>query len=134
MGDRKQNILRAVEVLSKTKHIKVDQLSTICETLPIGIREQRYFLNAVLEIKTLLSPIDLQKALMDIEARLGRVRLQRWGPRLIDLDILYYGDDAIDAPTLKIPHPEILNRPFIMNGLTELGVFVGPGFRRGDVS
>jgi len=132
MGDRKQNILRALEMLWTTKQIKVDQLSTICETLPIGIREQDPFLNAILKIRTLLSPIDLHKALTEIESRLGRVRLRRWGPRVIDLDILYYGNETVDLPDLKVPHPEIVNRPFVLNSLRELNCPCGPGFHRGD--
>jgi len=120
MGDRKQNILRSLEMLSNTKHVQVDQLSTICETRPIGIRAQRSFLNAILKIRTSLGPGGLHKVLMDIETKLGRVRLQRWGPRLIDLDILYYGDEVVNTPTLKIPHPEIANRPFVQAGLREL--------------
>ena len=122
MGDRKRNMLRSLEMLSMTKHIDVQELSTIRETVPIGIRDQGLFLNAVLRIRTSLNPIDLYQVLMDIESRLGRVRLRRWGPRLIDLDILYYGREVINTPILKIPHPEISNRPFIIEGLRELGM------------
>jgi 2-amino-4-hydroxy-6-hydroxymethyldihydropteridine diphosphokinase len=133
MGDRKVNLLRSIDMLSKTRGIEVRELSTICETMPIGIREQDAFLNAVLRIKTLLDPFGLQQVLLNIENRLGRVRVQRWGPRMIDLDILFYSDEEIDTPNLKIPHPEIRNRPFVVDGLKELNVFIDPGFRRGDM-
>lgn len=132
MGDRKLNLLRSIDMLTKTRGIEVRELSTICETMPIGIRDQSAFLNAVLKIKTMLDPFDLQEVLLNVENCLGRVRVQRWGPRRIDLDILIFGDKSINTPKLKIPHPEIQNRPFVVDGLRELNVFVDPGFRRGD--
>ena len=121
MGNRKHNILRAVEMLSRTKGIEVSVLSTLVETKPVGpLPNQPDFLNAVIEIETALSPIELLDALLSIEARLGRVRAERWGPRTIDLDILLYGNKTIKHPRLTIPHPEIQNRPFVQAGLREL--------------
>ncbi len=121
VGDRKLNILRALNMLTLTRGIHVSNVSTLVETKALGpIRDQPDFLNGVVKVETVLSPFELLDQLLFIEARLGRVRHQRLGPRIIDLDILLYGDETIDHPRLKIPHPEILHRPFVQAALVEL--------------
>ncbi len=127
MGNRKQNILRTLDMLTLAQGIRVGTLSTLVETTPMGpLRDQPDFLNGVVEIDTVLSPVELLNQLLSIEARLGRIRSQRWGPRVIDVDILYFGNVKINTPKLKIPHPEILNRPFVCDSLRELRCPYGP--------
>ena len=121
LGDRKGNILRAVDLLRQSRQIDVKDVSTLLETQPVGpVHDQPPFLNGVAAIETSLKPEELLSELLSIEQRLGRVRKARWGPRNIDLDILLYGQERIDHPHLKIPHPEINNRAFIQAGLQEL--------------
>jgi 2-amino-4-hydroxy-6-hydroxymethyldihydropteridine diphosphokinase len=121
LGDRAENVARATELLGTTSGIFLRRRSKIQETKPIGPIKQPNFLNAVARIDTLLGPTELLDALLAIECRLGRVRKERWGPRKIDLDILLYGDRIIDHPRLRVPHPEILYRPFVLEGLREAG-------------
>ena len=120
-GDRKMNIMRSLQLLSNTRGISLSAVSTLLETQPVGpVHDQPPFLNGVAAIETSLSPFKLLAELLYIEQRLGRVRKERWGPRTIDLDILLYGDEEINHPRLKIPHPEISNRPFVVAALREL--------------
>ncbi len=122
LGDRHDNIQRAIDLLGKTPGIRVDHISEMLETEPIGKLDQPRFINCVAEVHTQLDPFKLHETCLGIEKALGRVRIERWGPRLIDLDILLYGKESIRHPTLTIPHPEISNRPFVQLGLKELGV------------
>jgi 2-amino-4-hydroxy-6-hydroxymethyldihydropteridine diphosphokinase len=120
LGDRKQNILRALEMLSGSRGIRLETVSTFLETDPIGLKDQPPYLNCVAEIVTTLDPADLQEACQSIEQRLGRRRALRWAPRTIDLDILLYGSKPVRNANLVIPHPEIANRPFVQAALREL--------------
>ena len=120
LGDRWKNIQTALEALSGWRGIRLRKVSTLLETDPIGFKDQPRFMNCVAELQTSLEPGALHEACLAVERRMGRVRVQRWGPRTIDLDILLYGNDSVDSPTLKIPHPEIANRPFVQEGLREL--------------
>jgi 2-amino-4-hydroxy-6-hydroxymethyldihydropteridine diphosphokinase len=123
LDDRKQNILRALSMLSNSRGISRKAVSTFLETDPIGLKDQPSYINCVAEIATELDPQRLQGVCLDIEQRLGRVRVMRWGPRTIDLDILIYGKKSVKEPSLVIPHPEIANRPFVQAGLLELGAY-----------
>jgi 2-amino-4-hydroxy-6-hydroxymethyldihydropteridine diphosphokinase len=120
LGDRKQNILRALSMLSDSRGVQLGSVSTFLETDPIGLKDQPRYLNCVAAVTTELDPSLLHEACLNIEKRLGRVRAQRWAPRTIDLDILLYGKKAVKQPNLVIPHPEIANRPFVQAGLWEL--------------
>ncbi len=120
VGDRKQNILRALSMLSDARGVRLGSVSTFLETDPIGLKDQPRYLNCVAAVATQLDPSLLHEACLNIEKRLGRVRAQRWAPRTIDLDILLYGKKAVKQPYLVIPHPEIANRPFVQAGLREL--------------
>jgi 2-amino-4-hydroxy-6-hydroxymethyldihydropteridine diphosphokinase len=124
MGDRESFITRAITILGTTPGVLLGRCSKLHETKPIGPIKQPKFINGVIRIETLLGPIELLDALLGIERRLGRVRKERWGPRTIDLDILLYGDKIIDHPRLRVPHPEIANRPFWLDGLRELGAWI----------
>ena len=120
LGDRRQYIDNAISELRKSKDIKVARVSSIYETEPVSDMPQGKFLNGVLEIETSLRARDLLKELNSIEKRLGRKREVKNGPREIDLDILYYGDERIAEGDLVVPHPKIQEREFVLKGLREL--------------
>ncbi|GAB5527142.1 MAG: 2-amino-4-hydroxy-6-hydroxymethyldihydropteridine diphosphokinase [Roseivirga sp.] len=119
LGDREKN-LSAARNLMKEEAIELKAVSSIYETAAWGIEQQPGFLNQVLEVATDLSPEALLKTLLAIELEMGRVRIQKWGERLIDIDILYYQDKVVDTADLKVPHPEIPNRRFTLVPLVEL--------------
>lgn len=119
IGDRKKNILKAIEELKKSGQ-KILKISSIYETKPWGFEKQRKFLNAVVKIKTFLSAVDLLQLCKSIERKIGRKKTFRWGPRKVDLDILFYGKKRINTRKLKIPHPEIKNREFVLRPLKEI--------------
>jgi 2-amino-4-hydroxy-6-hydroxymethyldihydropteridine diphosphokinase len=120
LGDREENLRRALELLRETVGIRVLRVSPWEETAPVGPVQPRY-LNAVAALETALSPLDLLDRLQAIEAKLGRVRDIRWGPRTIDLDLLIYGEDTVSHPRLTVPHPEIAHRDFVQRGLRQAG-------------
>ena len=120
LGDRRKNIRKALQVLKNTKGIRVEKISKIYETEPLGGPAQRKFLNGVVKIRTWLSPFQLLKALKKIEKNLGRKRTIRFGPRTIDLDILFYGAKVMNTQKLKIPHPRCLERKFVLEPLMEI--------------
>lgn len=121
LGDRRAYIEKAIEGLRKVEDIKVTRSSAIYETDPVSDIPQGKFLNGVIEIETSLGPEELLKELNRIEGALGRKRTIKNGPRTIDLDILYYGDENINEKDLTIPHPKIQEREFVLKGLKELG-------------
>jgi 2-amino-4-hydroxy-6-hydroxymethyldihydropteridine diphosphokinase len=114
LGDRRAMIAGAVE------RLRPRRVSAVVETEPVGYTEQPRFLNAVAEIETDLPPEDLLSRLLDVERGLGRVRVDRWGPRAIDLDLLLYGDERVTSESLSVPHPELHRRRFVLEGLAEL--------------
>jgi len=120
LGDRQGYIEKAIQKLKETKGIEVKRVSNIYETEPVGWPEQGKYLNGVIEIETDVEPKDLLRALQGIERQLGRKRIVKDGPRTIDLDILLYGDRNLDEPGLKIPHPKMHEREFVMKPLREL--------------
>jgi 2-amino-4-hydroxy-6-hydroxymethyldihydropteridine diphosphokinase len=121
LGQREKKIRLAVKEIAGLKDTKVLRLSRIIETKPIGgPARQRMFLNAVLKVRTRLKPLDLLKRLKLIECSLGRKKTVRWGPRAIDLDILFYGQQIICCRQLKIPHPKVFQRPFVFGPLLEV--------------
>ena len=120
LGDREKNISDAVHKMRDTQGIEVKKLSQIYEPEPVGGPKQPDFLNAVMHIETTLEPRELLLAVQDIENQLGRTRTIKYGPRTIDLDILIYGDKKIDEPDLKIPHPKMNEREFVLEPLKDL--------------
>jgi 2-amino-4-hydroxy-6-hydroxymethyldihydropteridine diphosphokinase len=115
LGDREAAIRRAAELIGARR------LSSICETEPWGIEDQPDFLNAVAELETELLPRALLDNLLELERELGRTRGgARYGPRTIDLDLLLYGDEIIDEPGLRVPHPHLHERGFVLEPLAEL--------------
>ncbi|MCX5677875.1 MAG: 2-amino-4-hydroxy-6-hydroxymethyldihydropteridine diphosphokinase [Candidatus Omnitrophica bacterium] len=120
LGDRRRYIDRAIRSIERSPGIHLKRASSIYETDPMGGVPQGKFLNGVLEIETALTPKALLKKLNGIEEALGRKRAVKNGPRTIDLDILYYGEEIIDDGDLVIPHPRINEREFVLKGLREL--------------
>jgi 2-amino-4-hydroxy-6-hydroxymethyldihydropteridine diphosphokinase len=115
LGDREALIRRAAEAVGAVR------LSTIRETEPWGVAEQPPYLNAAAELETTLAPRELLDRMLDVERQLGRERGgPRWGPRTIDLDLLLYGEQVIDEPGLRVPHPYLLERRFVLEPLAEL--------------
>jgi len=119
LGDRHRNCLRAVELL-KQGGVSVQKQSSLHETAPWGLTEQPAFINMVVEIETRLSPMELLSLLKKIEKDMGRQETVRWGPRIIDLDILLYDDITLKTDALIIPHPLMHEREFVLEPLSEL--------------
>lgn len=120
MGDKKKNLLEAIGKIGKLENTKVTSQSTILETEPFGYTEQDMFLNACIEIKTLFTPQELLEKLLSIELEMGRVRTIKWGPRIIDIDILFFDDEIIQDKNLAVPHPWISERMFVLEPLCEI--------------
>jgi 2-amino-4-hydroxy-6-hydroxymethyldihydropteridine diphosphokinase len=120
LGDRLTNLQGAVDALQIEPGLRVTGSSRVWETSPVGGPPQPDYLNAVLRIETDLSARDLLEAAHRVEARLGRVRSERWGARTIDVDILLYDDERIDEPDLIVPHPRMASRAFVLLPLLEL--------------
>lgn len=121
LGDRLQNIQEAKHLLENLPLVKILRGSSIYETEPVGgPAGQGKYLNAVWEIETGLAAATLLRQLLEIERRLGRIRDKIHGPRTLDLDILFFGDLVCDIPGLKIPHPQLQEREFVLRPLMEL--------------
>ena len=133
LGPREETLRRAVELIDRTPGVDVLAVSELRETEPVGAVDQPPFLNGAVALETSLSARELLDLLLDVECELGRVRNERWGPRLVDLDLLLYGAETIDEPGLRVPHPRLHERRFALEPLAELDPdLVIPG--RGRVS
>ncbi|SEJ68541.1 2-amino-4-hydroxy-6-hydroxymethyldihydropteridinediphosphokinase [Dyadobacter sp. SG02] len=119
LGDRPQVLAAAREAIADLAGSITSQ-SAIYETEPWGITYQPAFLNQVLEISTSLLPEDLLRIILNIEHDLGRVRYERWGARVIDIDMLYFGQVIMDSARLTLPHPRIQDRRFVLAPLAEI--------------
>lgn len=119
LGARENYLENAQKEISKRAGT-IKKRSSIIETKAYGYTEQDDFLNMAIEIETALEPHNLLEELLKIESELGRVRTIHWGPRTIDLDIIYYGDRIIDEDDLKIPHPELHKRDFVLKPIEEI--------------
>ncbi|RKY22887.1 MAG: 2-amino-4-hydroxy-6-hydroxymethyldihydropteridine diphosphokinase [Planctomycetota bacterium] len=120
LGDRYSNLARAVDRIRQLPSTLVEGQSGNYLTAPMGPRDQPDFLNSVIGISTEMSPGGLLDALKEIEKSLGREETYRWGPRLIDIDILLYDEIVIDEEDLKIPHPRMHEREFALEPLCEI--------------
>jgi 2-amino-4-hydroxy-6-hydroxymethyldihydropteridine diphosphokinase len=133
LGDREATLEEAIALLRAHPEIEVAAVSALHETEPWGPVEQPRYLNGAVAIDTRLQPRELLGVLLDVERRLGRVRVERFGPRTIDLDLLLYGDAVLDEPGLEVPHPRLHERAFALEPLRELDPqLVVPG--RGPVT
>jgi 2-amino-4-hydroxy-6-hydroxymethyldihydropteridine diphosphokinase len=120
LGAREETLRHAVEQLGEAEGVDVLAVSSLRETEPVGVVGQPPFLNGVVQLETSLPPRELLDLLLAIERSLGRVRGARWGPRLVDLDLLLYGGEIVDEPGLRIPHPRLHERRFALEPLAEL--------------
>lgn len=120
LGDRNANIKKAIKLVKLLKCVKFEKISSIYETNPVGGPPQGKFLNGVLKIKTEETPFRLLRELKGIEKELGRKRKERFASRTIDLDILLFGNKKVNSKNLKIPHPRMHKREFVLRGLREL--------------
>ncbi len=121
LGDRRKNIRMAIKKINSLLDTKVIRSSSLMETAPLGgPRGQPKFLNAAVKIRTSILPFQLLRELKTIEKELGRKRTIRFGPRPIDLDILFYHDRIIHTKTLHIPHPRMFEREFVLKPLSEV--------------
>jgi 2-amino-4-hydroxy-6-hydroxymethyldihydropteridine diphosphokinase len=118
VGDREGNLRRAIAAVGQ--YGKVTAVSSVYETEPMYYVDQGWFLNCVVSAETTLRPRELLVALREIEAEMGRERGARYGPRVIDLDILFYGTEIVSEPGLEIPHPKIAERQFVLAPLGEI--------------
>lgn len=120
LGDREATVRAALEQLSQLPETTLLRVSSLYDSEPVGPEDQPDYVNAVAQLDTGLTARQLLWNLALIEKRLGRVRSQRWGPRTIDLDLLFFGDQVIDDDDLRVPHPEITRRAFVLAPLAEL--------------
>ena len=123
LGDREAAFVSVIDALEGDPGLCLRAASPVYETRPVGPADQPRYLNAVLELRVWLAPLELLSRLQSIERALGRDRgpeAVRWGPRHIDLDILFFGDRCIDRPDLIVPHPRAHERSFVMMPLADL--------------
>lgn len=122
LGDRRANILGAVDALAHAAGVRLLAVSSIHETSPVGPVPQGPYLNAAATLRTTLAPRALLDLLLGIERAFGRdrAREQRWGPRTLDLDLLLYAERIVDEPGLTIPHPRMHERLFVLEPLAEI--------------
>ncbi len=123
LGDKQEHINQALEHINALQHTQLVKSSSLIITSPVGYTDQDDFLNGVCEVKTLLSAPRLMDALLDIEKKLGRIRTTHWGPRTIDLDMLYYDDLVTDDPHIILPHPRMNERRFVLEPLNEIAPY-----------
>ncbi len=120
VGDKIGNCRRAITEIGQCEQTRLIAQSSLYETQPIGYTQQDWFINCVIEIETSLTAYELLQVLEDIEISMGRERILKWGPRIIDLDILFFNDEIIRCEGLTVPHPEIQNRAFVLAPLREI--------------
>jgi 2-amino-4-hydroxy-6-hydroxymethyldihydropteridine diphosphokinase len=128
LGDRLALLQQAVDAIDADARTRVEAVSSVYETEPVGGPEQEPFLNIAVRVATRRRPRSLLRLCQSVESELGRVRTVRWGPRTIDVDILLYEDQTVQRRDLDIPHPRLLERPFALVPLIE----VAPGQRLPD--
>ncbi len=120
LGDRTANLARAVSGLAALPDTEVSVVSRVWETAPWGVAEQPVFLNLAVEIGTALGPLELLNAVKALETRLGRGPGLRWGPRLVDVDVVLWESLILDTPALSLPHPRFRERAFVLWPLAEI--------------
>ncbi len=116
----RQHVITAIESLDDIQSTRTAHISSLYKSKPLGPQDQGDYINAVVQIETELEPLELLDNLQAIENKHGRVRKEHWGARTLDLDILMYGEDIINNERLTIPHPEMLNRSFVLVPLAEI--------------
>ena len=125
------NCREAADLINDHPAISVSSRSSLYESEPFGKTDQDPFINSVIEVTTLLSPELLYKACVSIESKMGRVRDEKWGPRIIDLDIIFYDDLVFKERNLEIPHPGLIERSFVLVPMNEIAPdFVHPSLKK----
>jgi len=120
IGKKRKNLINAIRLLKSHKKIELKEISKFYLSPPYGFEEQESFINCVVEIYTELPPHELLKILKNMEKKLGRKPTFRWGPRVIDIDILFYDNIILNDKNLVIPHPDIKNRAFVLVPMAEI--------------
>ena len=120
MGDRQLYLEEAINLLGHIENIEIIKVSSFYETVPVGYLDQDLFLNVAVEIETILEPEALLEACQSVENKLHRKRVIRWGPRTVDVDIIFYDDLKLVSEILEIPHPRALERAFVMWPIYEI--------------
>jgi dihydroneopterin aldolase/2-amino-4-hydroxy-6-hydroxymethyldihydropteridine diphosphokinase len=120
LGDRRATLQAALDAIGGYEGVRVVAVSSIVETAPVGGPEQPDYLNAVVLIDTLLAPLDLLAACQQVENDLGRRRVERWGPRTVDIDLVAYRDVVASSTQLEVPHPRAAQRAFVLAPWLEL--------------
>ncbi|MBC6316369.1 2-amino-4-hydroxy-6-hydroxymethyldihydropteridine diphosphokinase [Listeria grandensis] len=133
IGNRETNLENALRALNKSAAIKITRVSGVYETDPVGFEDQAPFLNIAVALETTLDPETLLQTGLAIENDLGRVREIRWGPRLIDIDLLLYDDVIQQTETLELPHPRMNERAFVMIPLQEIAPTVAAPLLRKEI-
>ncbi|MGB9665121.1 MAG: 2-amino-4-hydroxy-6-hydroxymethyldihydropteridine diphosphokinase [Ignavibacteria bacterium] len=130
-GNRFRNILQAIVKISQLTSTRLEKISSVYETEPYKVKDQQKFLNLLLLVSTSLTPVELHQNLLSIEKELGRKTKGDQQAREIDIDILFYGDEVIEKPELKIPHYDLHNRKFVLVPFVEIEPdFVHPVFKK----
>jgi len=131
VGDGIKNCRRALEAIGADPRNRLGPCSPFYRTEPVGKRDQDWFINGVAAVETSMTPQEMLEFLLSVEDRMGRVRQEKWGPRIIDLDILFYGDMVLDENSLQIPHPRLRERRFVLIPLKDIAPdLIHPVFRR----
>lgn len=120
IGQKVDYLNKAVDIISKSDFVHKLKVSSFYSTDPVGYIDQDEFVNIAVEVETTLTPYELLKLCQDVETELNRVRLIRWGPRTIDVDIILYDEIEMDDETLTIPHPRMHERGFVLIPIYEL--------------
>lgn len=131
LGNKKENIQKALSLLNEIEGISVMRVSSFYETEPVGYEDQDWFINAVAQIETSFSPQKVLKIFKEVEQKLGREESIRWGPRKIDIDILFYDQLVYKSNDLEIPHPKLHERAFVLIPLAEInGELIHPIYNK----
>ena len=120
LGDPEVQMREAIKRLNDTAEVEVTRVSAFYRNPPLGPPDQPWYINAAARLRTRLGPEELLRLLQQVEAAMGRVRGEKWGPRLIDLDLLLYNGEVMVAPHLVVPHPEMHRRVFVLVPLAEI--------------
>lgn len=124
LGDKRANIKDAIDIIGSSPYNEVTKVSKLYETKPVGYLNQDNFLNGALEVKTLMKPEDLMDFLLDVERKLKRERIIKWGPRTIDLDIVLYDNLVTSEEKIILPHPRMHERLFVLKPLSDIAPYV----------
>jgi len=124
LGNPAANCREAIRAIATDKRNQIVARSPFYRTEPVGVKEQDWFVNRVVAVETELNPFEFMDFLMNIERQMGRERRERWGPRIIDLDLLFYGDRVLSKAGLQIPHPRLHERRFVLVPLQDIAPYL----------